>query len=387
MKEVKVYRVVAQYESKRRIIKIDTSTRLPIEDLIRDAFSLETRFVCHIKSLQAEILYTNEIEQGDEIIVTLLPEEIPSLEDRQVGANELNNSQEKIKIEEENFKDLKDARILEKDLLSRINLWANPLKFNMCFSEGIKFLVKGAKRTACCSIDKCPFRLFFLAPKIKKSDFESVDDIEYQLETYYAEHNHNLSLNTKNIFTPEVIKEVDLVKGCCETYQDVCEYINKKFQTNYTYQQISYQIGKLIDQNLGIPSEDANSIVEEIKKDVQLNGGYYDIELGNKDQLQKIIYISSHMLKYSEYFLDLILVDATYRRNRFNLPLINVCGVDNFGRTIMLIFALMNDEKALSYKWFFQRLKNAWNQDPKCIISDECAEIINGFLLFFIFYF
>jgi len=114
MEEVKVYRVVAQYESKRRIIKIDTSTRLPIEDLIRDAFSLETRFVCHIKSLQAEILYTNEIEQGDEIIVTLLPEEIPSLEDGQVGANELNNSQEKNKNRRRKFQRSKRCKDFRK---------------------------------------------------------------------------------------------------------------------------------------------------------------------------------------------------------------------------------------------------------------------------------
>ena len=41
----------------------------------------------------------------------------------------------------------------------------------------------------------------------------------------------------------------------------------------------------------------------------------------------------------------------------------------------------MNNEKAESYDWLFKALKKAWRNEPKCIISDECAEIIKGKLL------
>jgi len=55
------------------------------------------------------------------------------------------------------------------------------------------------------------------------------------------------------------------------------------------------------------------------------------------------------MKTYAQYFTDFVLVDATCKRNRFNLPLVNVVGVDNFGRTIMLAFGMLNNEAISSY--------------------------------------
>jgi len=90
------------------------------------------------------------------------------------------------------------------------------------------------------------------------------------------------------------------------------------------------------------------------------------------------------MLQHSQNFLDMVLIDATYRRNRFNLPLVNICGIDNYGRTIMLSFSLVNNEKATTYQWILKKLKEVWRREPKCVISDECAEIIQGIHLIFL---
>ena len=87
------------------------------------------------------------------------------------------------------------------------------------------------------------------------------------------------------------------------------------------------------------------------------------------------------MLNYANKFLDIVIVDATYKRNRFNMPLINIIGVNNYGRTILLGFGLMDDEKMDSYDWFFKSIKNIWKKEPKFFISDECNEIISGKLI------
>ena len=67
--------------------------------------------------------------------------------------------------------------------------------------------------------------------------------------------------------------------------------------------------------------------------------------------------------KNSKLFLDMVIIDATYKRNRFNMPLINVVGVNNYGRTILLAFGLMDDEKANSYDWLFKSLKEIWKKN------------------------
>ena len=84
------------------------------------------------------------------------------------------------------------------------------------------------------------------------------------------------------------------------------------------------------------------------------------------------------MFKLSEYFLDIIIVDMTYKRNRFNLPLVNIIGIDNYGHNITLAFGLLTNERIESYTWFFKELKTVWKENPLNIITDDSSEIIEG---------
>jgi len=90
------------------------------------------------------------------------------------------------------------------------------------------------------------------------------------------------------------------------------------------------------------------------------------------------------MNKYAEFFSDFVLVDTTYKRNRFNLPLVNLVGVDNFGKTIVLGFGMISDEKIESYDWFFGKLKECWQRSPQVFICDEDASIHQGNFVNFI---
>lgn len=167
MEETKLYRVVVEYQSLRRIIKINPSSNVLVAGLVKEIFSLEAPFTCIVKSLQAEIKYTNEVEQGDELVVSLL--DAPQ-QDQQVqnSHEEAGFEANRVQLNEQDFENLKNLKISEKNMKVTINLWANPLKFHLYLSEGIKYLVKGAKRTARCKNIGCSFKLTFLAANAKK---------------------------------------------------------------------------------------------------------------------------------------------------------------------------------------------------------------------------
>jgi len=74
-----------------------------------------------------------------------------------------------------------------------------------------------------------------------------------------------------------------------------------------------------------------------------------------------------------------LIVDATYKRNRFNLPLVNVIGVNNFAHNIMLAFGLFSNETLDCYNWFFKELKKAWgNKIPLNFIIDDSEAMKKG---------
>ena len=163
-----------------------------------------------------------------------------------------------------------------------------------------------------------------------------------------------------------------------KTYRNVTEIINKKYETQFRILQIKYQINKLLYTTFGNAQDDAYLFVE-LAKNEAADGGYFSFKTNNSSQFEKAIYLSKTMLLYVNYFTDIVIVDATYRRNRFNLPLINVVGVNNFGQNIMLAFGLLSNETTDSYTWFFSELKRAWNnKKPLNFIIDGCEEMREG---------
>ena len=184
------------------------------------------------------------------------------------------------------------------------------------FSEGKKKLNEGYKRVIRCNNKECCFQMIFMAPHSQKDqNYEPIDQIlQYELKEYCNEHNHPLNYKAKSQFSKQNLDEIDLLKGQIKTLVYLQNVINTKFGTNFTYAQIQYQVNHLLEQNFGHPTEDATNFVE-MRKDVVQNDGHFSFELGDDGKLEKALFISAAMLMYSRYFLDAVLIDATYGRN------------------------------------------------------------------------
>ena len=193
---------------------------------------------------------------------------------------------------------------------------------------------------------------------------------------------HELNYEKKNEFTQEIINEINNLKGKVKTMNTLVKIINKKFKTDFNLTQIKYQVSKLLKSNYGCADDDAFHFVELAKKEAQ-NGGYFNFKINENNQFSRAIYLSKVMLMYSEYFLDVVIVDATYKRNRFNLSLVNVIGINNLGQNIMLAFGLLSNETTDAYIYFFSELKKAWkNHQPLNFVVDGCEAMSQGILIF-----
>jgi hypothetical protein len=49
-----------------------------------------------------------------------------------------------------------------------------------------------------------------------------------------------------------------------------------------------------------------------------------------------------------------LLMDATYKTNRFNMPLVDTVGIDSCNKTFFVSFAFMSSETDLDYMWATQ---------------------------------
>lgn len=180
----------------------------------------------------------------------------------------------------------------------------------------------------------------------------------------------------------EIIAEIDLLKGRVKTFRTLTEIVNKKFKTNFLVSQVQYQVNKLLEKTYGNPQEDAFLFIELAKAEAK-NDGFFEFKTDTESKFTWALFLTKTMILYSKYFLDIIIVDATYKRNRFNLPVINIIGVNHFGQNIMLAFGLLSNETTESYVWLFSELKKAWSsQNPLNFILDGCEAMKQGSFYF-----
>jgi len=69
----------------------------------------------------------------------------------------------------------------------------------------------------------------------------------------------------------------------------------------------------------------------------------------DQNKLQKLLVISDRVKNFYNDFNDIMFVDTTFRKNRFNMVILDMIGVDQFGHNILFGFALLNNSKEATF--------------------------------------
>jgi hypothetical protein len=71
-------------------------------------------------------------------------------------------------------------------------------------------------------------------------------------------------------------------------------------------------------------------------------------------RLLRLLVALPNSIKHLACNPNVLLIDATYKTNRFNMPLVNTVGIDNCNRTFFISFAFMSSEGEVDYDWTLQ---------------------------------
>ena len=82
---------------------------------------------------------------------------------------------------------------------------------------------------------------------------------------------------------------------------------------------------------------------------------------------------------YTRYHTSLVM-DATYKTNRFGLPLVQVCGITNESKTFVLCQAFLRNETEGRYEWFINQMKKHCFSEhvPVSISTDRDLSLLNA---------
>jgi hypothetical protein len=122
-------------------------------------------------------------------------------------------------------------------------------------------------------------------------------------------------------------------------------------------------------------SHEAFEFIELLQQQKQRKKWEVEIQLNSETlRLEHIFWMSDKGKDCYRKFSDVTKRDATYKTNRFGLPLLLFCGVDNNGITFVIAGCLLSDEQFESYECALLNFRKLGYPAPSVIFTDGDAE-------------
>jgi predicted transcriptional regulator len=91
--------------------------------------------------------------------------------------------------------------------------------------------------------------------------------------------------------------------------------------------------------------------------------------------LESLFWAHPDAVKIWKEHPDLVLLDCTYKTNRFRMPLLNICTVTGNKKTVQIGLCFLSGEKKRDYeraiRWFRELMEQEHIEEPICFITDR----------------
>ncbi|XP_024995354.1 protein FAR1-RELATED SEQUENCE 5-like [Cynara cardunculus var. scolymus] len=100
---------------------------------------------------------------------------------------------------------------------------------------------------------------------------------------------------------------------------------------------------------------------------------YYDRENNSTNELEDLFFAHPRSLEIWRAFPHVLLMDATYKTNRFEMSLLEIVGVTSTNKTFCVAFVFMHKEKISNYTWALNCLQSLMEGClyPRVIVTDR----------------
>jgi len=100
---------------------------------------------------------------------------------------------------------------------------------------------------------------------------------------------------------------------------------------------------------------------------------------GDSRVLSQLMFAHPECVELLNLFPYVLLMDATYKTNRYYMPLVQVIGVTSTGQNFHIAFAFLKDEKKESFVWFLKEVRRILQGvKPGVIITDRELAAMNA---------
>lgn len=224
---------------------------------------------------------------------------------------------------------------------------------------------------------RCRCKAMFRVRKIGEEEWEVTD--------FIPDHNHELAGHEKERFLK------------CNRYiaageRVILNFMIKGGKTPGESMNMLEQLS--VNQELPFLRKDAYNLLQKEKKEREKNGDFntafqvlssYTVEddaffiehrVDEHGDVSSVFWCDSHSREEYAAYGDVLLLDSTYKTNKYRYPLIIFSGVSNAGRCVIFGAGLLRRETKQSYCWILEKFLEAMNgKKPISILTDQDISI------------
>ena len=102
----------------------------------------------------------------------------------------------------------------------------------------------------------------------------------------------------------------------------------------------------------------------------------------DEDRIEQLFFAKVSSQKILKYNHEVLLIDATYKTNKYKMPLIIISGVTPLNTSYYVAFAFVSKETFEVYKWLLECVKDLYEYldipDPDVILTDAQNSLIQA---------
>lgn len=124
------------------------------------------------------------------------------------------------------------------------------------------------------------------------------------------------------------------------------------------------------------------SSIHALAKQLEEDGFWKETQVDHDSRVTGLLFAHPRSLAYLEAYPDILILDCTYKTNKYKMPLLDMVGVDACGRSFCIAFAFLNGEAEEDYLWALGSLRAIYERagirHPSVILTDRCLASMNS---------
>lgn len=236
------------------------------------------------------------------------------------------------------------------------------------------------KRSGSTQMCRCPV---LLAGRLRQDGKWVTEHCQDSRDTNHQEHNH--PRNTANAFTSfrteslnNQQQEIIKLWNTGIRPKDILTDLRKNHNLSVTLQDIMNLLAKHRMEELA-----GRTPIEWLYDTLRSSTEYWWREKRNKTgQVQSLFLVPRTGIELIQRHPFILKFDCTYKTNRFNMPLFNICGASSTRSAPSLGCCFLSSETKASYAWALRQLCELMQEEqiplPTCIITDRELALMNA---------